>query len=115
MISMPCDHLPINLAEGISSNLYITLLLYKDTKHNKFKNELYYYIEVIKKNISTIRDASLMYGLSGVGLVIAEVYEELKDAQIAEFLNEIKSILVETEIYELDDSFYNGKKDIATV
>lgn len=110
MISMPCDHLPINLAEGISSNLYITLLLYKDTKHNKFKNELYYYIEVIKKNISTIRDASLMYGLSGVGLVIAEVYEELKDAQIAEFLNEIKSILVETEIYELDDSFYNGKK-----
>ena len=110
MINMPCERLPINLADGISSNLYITLLLYIDTKKEKFKNELYYYLGIIKKKLNTTKDVSMLYGLSGVGIVIAEVFEELKDPYIADILNEIKDILVRTDTSELDNSFYNGKR-----
>ena len=111
IVSMPGDRLPIALGDGLAANIYALLLLYKDTKAEELKQAMYYLIGMVKERYGVCSDVSLMYGLSGVALVISECWKEFGDEYIKGLLNELVN-----KILLLDDpseeSFYEGRQGV---
>ncbi|MBQ3783095.1 MAG: type 2 lantipeptide synthetase LanM [Lachnospiraceae bacterium] len=106
LLNGPNDKLPISLADGITFNLYMEILLYKDTFNEKHKQAAYFYIGLIKNNIESCQNLSFLYGLSGIALVIAQAWRLFEDDNIKEFLDKILEIIDDATME--DESFLSG-------
>lgn len=109
IVNMPNEKLPMVLSDGISANIYVLLMMYQDSKEEKYKKIIYYLLGIIRKNMNMCVNKSLMYGLAGVALVVSEAWLLFEDSEIKNILCDLVEKIISTDEQFVEDSFYSGK------
>lgn len=108
IVNMPNDRLPISLNDGLAANLYALTIIYKDNRDESIKAMIYYLANIIFEKLNTCEDISIMYGLSGIAMVMCNAWIITKDYWFEKMTIKIVEKILKTDVSYSDETFYSG-------
>jgi type 2 lantibiotic biosynthesis protein LanM len=85
---------PLGAYDGIYSYIYVCSIIYKTTKDDYFIKKAMKYIKLSKRKIDVEEDTDIISGISGVLVILINIYKIINESKYKELIKEIIEMCV---------------------